>query len=118
MGGLHADKVQRLVDQGWHTVAYYSGHEEHEGQLVIVAQGARAVSRDATWPPSGGGNVVDLPALEWLARQPGPARLWVSDGEAGCGGMDNGAYQTLCLAVCHYAGIRRVDDTATALAMR
>lgn len=58
-------------------VAIYSGRGD-KGELRIVAQGDLRATSDSL-KPFGSGNVVDLPALEWLAKQPEP-RLWVSDG--------------------------------------
>ena len=49
------------------------------GELVIVAEDGRyANMEDRSNHPRGGGNIVDLPALEWLASQSKP-RIWVSD---------------------------------------
>jgi hypothetical protein len=57
------------------TIATYSG-DGFQGELWIIA-------KDGKWVPDtkspGGGNDVDLPAIEWLATQPGP-RIWVTDG--------------------------------------
>ena len=58
-------------------VAIYSGRGA-EGELRVVARGGHRAAADQL-EPYGGGNIVDLPALDWLARQPRP-RIWVSDG--------------------------------------
>ncbi len=58
-------------------IAAYSGTGQPGGELMIV-------SEDGTWTdvtknrPEGSGNVVDMPALEWLATKKEP-RIWVSD---------------------------------------
>lgn len=61
------------------TVATYSG-EEAEGVLKIVVSGGK-IAHDSNdfYPPGGGGNIVDGPALEWLGTQQAP-RIWISDG--------------------------------------
>jgi hypothetical protein len=59
------------------TVATYAG-ESDRGQLWIIAKkGKRARANDIK--PPGGGNVVDGPCLDWLAKQRKP-RVWISDG--------------------------------------
>ena len=57
----------------------------------------------------GNGNIVDGPALEWLAKQSEP-RFWISDGlvtgEHDKTSIDLGAEAQV---ICNRAGIRRVD---------
>ena len=48
------------------------------GVLRIIAQGGKRVTQEYLDTHSGGGNLVDGPALDWLGKQP-PARIWVSD---------------------------------------
>jgi len=65
------------------TIAIYSGNES-TGLLTIVAIDGRQVDDFASEVyghrrRSRGGNIVDGPALAWLATQPEP-RIWVSDG--------------------------------------
>jgi len=66
------------------TVAFYSGSADG-GHLVVAVRDGRAASlRSVRDGLAGlGGNCVDLPALQWLARQPAP-RFWVTDEEVGC----------------------------------
>lgn len=59
-------------------IATYCGMSR-EGTLTIVAKKGRRV-HESRFKGQGGGNCVDGPALDWLAKQPGP-RYWVSDGE-------------------------------------
>jgi hypothetical protein len=96
-------------------VAIYSGSGE-VGELRIVADGGRrAVSEHLA--RFGSGNVVDLPALEWLAKQSLP-RLWISDGGVtGVGDRGSQALKRRCEALCRRARIRRVAklDEAAAL---
>ena len=94
------------------TVATYCGDGD-EGELRIVARdGWRAADGDLK--PSGGGNVVDLPCLEWLATQR-ERRIWVSDGHV-TGVGDRGCRQLRREAedLCRRAGITRVGSAKDA----
>ena len=97
-------------------VAVYCGSGD-DGELRVVAQGPQR-ARDAELKPPGNGNIVDLPALQWLARQPGP-RVWVSDGHVtGKGDKASARLRRECEALCCRAGIRRaekLDDATEAL---
>jgi hypothetical protein len=68
------------------TVAYYSGSDGRgKGELVVYAyEGKRFAGK---LPPESihGGNAVDLPAIQWMMRQPKPWHL-VSD-LGFCGGV-------------------------------
>ena len=59
------------------TIAMYNGHY-NTGQLRVIARNGKRVSENYLNTHSGGGNVVDGPALEWLATMPA-RRIWVSD---------------------------------------
>ena len=59
------------------TIAMYNGWSK-EGFLRIIARNGRRVQEDYIHEHSGHGNVVDLPALQWLGKQQ-PRRIWVSD---------------------------------------
>jgi hypothetical protein len=70
------------------TIAYYSGWGSPDssgayGELVIYAESGR---RAAACERMHGGNEVDLYAIQWLLRQPGP-RVYVGDGGF-CGGPE------------------------------
>jgi len=96
-------------------VAIYSGSGE-VGELRIVADGERRAASDHL-ARYGSGNVVDLPALEWLAKQPEP-RLWVSDGNVtGVGDKGSEALKQRCAALCRRARIRRVQKIEEAAAL-
>jgi hypothetical protein len=89
-------------------VAIYSGRGE-QGELRIVAQDGRRAARDALGR-YGAGNIVDLPALEWLSRQPRP-RIWLSDGRVtGVGDRVCMDLARRCEETRRRGGIRRVGD--------
>jgi hypothetical protein len=79
---LSADDLREIVLAApAATVAIYSGRQT-SGRITIVARLGKVASErdmDRARAKSGGGNVIDGPALRWLAGQPGP-RVWVSDG--------------------------------------
>ena len=89
-------------------IAAYSGWDDADGNskgvLRVIARNGRRVRDDQIDPP-GGGNEVDGPALDWLAKQPGP-RYWISD--AHVTGGDWGL--RYCLDVCVRNNIKRVDN--------
>ena len=58
-------------------IAAYSG-QSSKGELVILGQDGKYAEINNMTRPKGSNNLVDLPALEWLAEQPKP-RIWVSD---------------------------------------
>ena len=114
---LEAADLDRLLLATPHgtRVAIYSGSGA-AGELRIVADGGRRAAA-AQLARFGRGNVVDLPALEWLAKQPLP-RLWVSDGAVtGVGDRGSEALKQRCKALCRRARVRRVAklDEAAAL---
>jgi hypothetical protein len=89
-------------------VAVYAGHHD-AGELRIVAAGGRRAEAE-NLGGFGRGNIVDLPALEWLARQRRP-RLWVSDGGVtGVGDRACAKLSARCAAVQRRARIRRVSS--------
>lgn len=97
------------------TLATYSGSGDR-GVLRIVARDGRRVDDRLLGPPAGHGNIVDGPALEWLAGQAAP-RVWVSDGHAtGVGDQGTTGNAELCARLCRGARIRRVRTLAAALA--
>lgn len=63
------------------TLAYYNSPDEIEGTLFVAARDGKLYTPrgDALLPRVGGGNGVDLEALQWLLRQKGP-RVFISDG--------------------------------------
>jgi hypothetical protein len=108
------DRLLLATPQGTR-VAIYSGSGA-SGELRIVADGGRRATASQL-ARAGRGNVVDLPALEWLAKQPLP-RLWVSDGiVTGVGDRGSEALRRRCMALCRRGRIRRVAklEEATSL---
>lgn len=94
-------------------IAMYSGKGDVGELRVIASKGRRAAVDDLA--PFGSGNIVDLPALEWLARERGP-RVWISDG--GVTGIDDvpsGELQRRCTSLCARSKVERVRDVATAV---
>jgi hypothetical protein len=112
---VDADGIARIIEAAPAAlVAIYSGRGDH-GELRIVAQNGHRAD-PAQLRPYGGGNVVDLPALRWLARQAAP-RVWISDGHVtGCNDVPTIAMRKACDALCSAARIVRVDDAAQAAA--
>lgn len=112
---LSAEQVEKICHAagGAAVVAIYSGKGDI-GELRIVADGDRRAT-NKFFKPFGSGNVVDLPALEWLSKQPEP-RLWVSDGCV-TGVSDEGCGMILenCLAMVKRGRIVRVDDAKEAV---
>jgi len=114
---LEADALDRLLlaTLPGTRVAVYSGSEDR-GTLRIVAEGSRRAAAEHLKTP-GRDNIVDLPALEWLARQPQP-RVWVTDGGVtGIGDRPSSVLSARCGALRRRARIQRVAklDQAAAL---
>jgi hypothetical protein len=114
MSFTSADLDRLLLATPWGMrVAIYSALDS-AGELRIVADGHRRAPAEHL-KPFGMRNVVDLPALQWLARQKGP-RLWLSDGAVtGVGDRSSAVLTERCRALCRRARIRRVAtiDEAT-----
>ena len=88
-------------------VAIYSGRGA-QGELRIVASGSRR-ARAEQLQPYARGNVVDEPALEWLAGQAEP-RIWVSDGHVtGVGDKPSASVKDACRRIRRRARVKRVD---------
>jgi hypothetical protein len=111
---LDAAGVDQILtaSSGAALIAIYSGSNT-VGELRIVAQGGRrADARDLV--PFGRGNIIDEPALAWLAQQPGP-RLWISDGGVtGIGDATSAKLQEQCREIVQRAGIQRVKNVKEA----
>ena len=76
--GWSREEILRCVEAApAATVAVYSGHGD-KGVLRIVAKAGRMIAPDLVTSPCGFGNIVDGPALHWLATQAEP-RIWISD---------------------------------------
>jgi hypothetical protein len=85
MGGHREVIANTLCSFREANVALYAGGRpsHREGRLLIVSVNGKAVTEKELEMYAchylGGGNTIDGPALEWLAKQPEP-RFWVSDG--------------------------------------
>jgi hypothetical protein len=90
------------------TVAIYAGRGA-SGTLAIVAARGRMASRSEICALLGRGNVVDGPALRWLAQQAEP-RIWISDGHV-TGAHDRPSTDLVvdAIRICQQAGIRRAS---------
>ena len=82
------------------TIAMYNGSHE-TGNLRVIARNGKRVSQDYLDGHSGMGNVVDGPALNWLATQK-PRRIWVSDMHVFGAGRGHDSYNLLseCYNIC------------------
>jgi hypothetical protein len=79
---LKADEIRAILDASpAATVAMYSGSDDTGTVSVIAKAGKMATDRAITIRRDtvGQGNIVDGPALEWLAKQAEP-RTWICDG--------------------------------------
>lgn len=113
-----AQLVELLRRSPLATIAVYSGGGEHDsrglsmGHLTVLAKEGRYAA-ERSWPTFPGANVVDGPALRWLARQARP-RVWISDGEvtgASMGGEQNHPTLNLeCLLICKMVGITQYHN--------
>ncbi len=95
------------------TIAMYNyfgwGNTSGKGDIRIIARNGRRVNDDYLEEHSGGGNFIDLPALEWLGKQT-PRRLWVSDMQVvGTNGSGKENLQQ-CLEACNKYNIMRLAD--------
>lgn len=89
------------------TIACYSGSGK-EGTLYIVAKDGFVTTR---LPKFNVGNIIDIPALEWLSKQSAP-RVWISDGIiTGIGDYSlDTVYEDYAVLLCEEAGIKRYFD--------
>lgn len=95
------------------TIAMYNyfgwNNNKKLGDIRIIARNGRRVHDDYLDEHSGGGNYIDLPALEWLGKQT-PRRLWVSDMQVvGFNGTGKENLQQ-CLDACNKYNIMRLAD--------
>ena len=95
------------------TIAMYNyygwGNTSGKGDIRIIARNGRRVHDDYLNEHSGGGNWIDLPALQWLGKQ-APRRLWVSDMKVV--GRNGTGKENLkqCLDACNKYNIMRLAD--------
>jgi hypothetical protein len=101
------------------TIACYGsthGEKCQSGRLVIIAQDMQKGETAAARSRIGIGNVVDGPALQWLAKQDGP-RIWISDGGVtGIGDTGSPACRYEAAAICHAGRIIQIGTLAELIA--
>jgi hypothetical protein len=111
-GSMHYsdDDIERLIlEAPGATIAFYAGSQGRKlGRIVVAGSKGRAATvADVRRALPGGDNLVDGPALRWLARQPAP-RFWISD--EGVGGVTDfgigSESHAECRAICRAAGIK------------
>jgi hypothetical protein len=115
MGFTQQDLADILERAPGSIVGIYAG-ARNVGWLKIVARDGRRISKDDRIGIPAGNNLVDLPALQWLADQPWP-RIWISDGQVVA--LNYGFHaipRAQCDAFCEMAGIVRVEDAEAAQA--
>jgi len=96
------------------TVAIYSGDEDKGILRVLIRQG-HIVRPELITQPSGCGNIVDGPALAWLATQDQP-RVWISDGHVtGAHEVQHPALVAEALRIQVAGHITRLDDLPSAI---
>lgn len=114
---LDAGQVDEILHR-WPavTIATYSGNNT-DGVLRIVARNGRRAARKWLSRPAGADNMIDGPALEWLARERGP-RIWISDG--GVTGIGGQTPDLLLDAarICKRGRIKRIPDVQQLLERR
>jgi len=92
------------------TIAMYNGWSSH-GHLRVIARNGRRVTENYLNTHSGMGNVVDGPALDWLATMPS-RRIWVSDMHVFGAGNNSNGFNLLkyCYDVCLKSKIINLKD--------
>ena len=95
-------------------IAGYAGSSHGEGELRIFAKNGLRV--ETLTVPGDGANVVDGPAVEWLAQQPEP-RLWLTDcNVTGVGDQRGSGNWEYCDAVCKRARIQHMPTMVRIIA--
>lgn len=109
---LTADDIKAIVQHApASVVAAYAGHGD-SGPLRVLANNGRMTLDDKAYRFPGG-NIVDVPALQWLAKQPMP-RYWVCDGNVT--GINDESHDSItkhCRAIERSAHIVRVPNADT-----
>ena len=104
------DDIHKIIRAtGGVTIATYCGKTsgENRGWLDVIAKGQRVVKEIEE---RAYGNVIDYPALKWLARQEGP-RIWICDGEVtGIGDSQDANYVKVCFDTAKRARIKIIGS--------
>jgi hypothetical protein len=123
-------RERQAAFESWKRVATAAGYQPVDSPWVAGIQRAGAavngtlciLGKQGRWGPLahglGGGNNVDVEALQWLAAQPGP-RVWISDGRV-TGGFYYGmlgsqGLEHLCEELCRRHRITRTPTVQAAL---
>lgn len=120
-GSMHlsAGDVDRVVAAapGAHVLGYAAS--THRGVLrVLVRDGRRVAPEDCDFSAVGTSNVIDLPALEYLARLRVQPKLWVSDGlVTGIGDRTGSENLRQVHSLTESKGIRRLASLDEAVAL-
>lgn len=119
---LSHQEIAMLIEQApAATVAIYEGNPSTGmGYLRIVGKDGHMVDPEAIYSDNddltGGGNMVDGPALKWLGMQDEP-RIWLCDGHVtGLGDCSAPNLEREAKALKRRYNIERVPDVETALA--
>lgn len=114
---LTAEQIWKILENApGATIAIYSSERSTcaRGVLRILAKKGLVVKEKYACS-SGGGNVVDFPALEWLAKQDEP-RVWVSDGHVtGRNEQSSFANQAQCFDLCRRKRVLRAPHLPQAI---
>ena len=96
---LSSEAIRAMVEHApGCVVANYSG-DYQKGVIRVLAKNGKRVVDDLCCRPSGGGNVIDFPALCWAFKLEHP-RIWVSDlGVTGLGDASGPGNFAMCAAV-------------------
>lgn len=115
-GSMHFDgedilEIMKLLPAV--NIAMYNGYG-NSGDLRVIAKNGMRVDQTYLNQHSGGGNVVDGPALQWLATMPA-RRIWVSDMYVFGAGQHSSAFNLLkeCYDLCtkhRIINLKNVDE--------
>jgi hypothetical protein len=112
---LKETEVERILANAPATVIAVYSADRDKGILRILARDGKRVTGDWVKRPSGSCNVIDGPALDWLARQPEP-RFWLSDGlVTGVGDASGTGNAQYAQTVCQDSRVTRYRTTAELL---
>jgi hypothetical protein len=103
--------IDQLLDIApYATVAGYGAHHQDRGKIVIMAENAQKGSASDAREKVGQYNIIDGPALRWLATQQAP-RIWVSDGHVtGVNECQHPVLNADCAQVSRSARITRIHS--------
>jgi hypothetical protein len=113
---LKPHQIERAICAGADLTAMYGGTRGPDGRGALRIVSRRGRRAEAVHLRGWGWNVVDGPALRWLAAQP-PPRVWVSDGYVhGIDGLITDGMVEEVEQLCARWNIRRVETVGEAAA--